>query len=148
MPTESAKLWILVTDGHRARIMIADAAEGRFRTLLPLGVCEYPYCPPPLRNEIAHRQFGQFASDVADRLDKYAAAGAFDTLLLIAPAMVTREIRELLSPATLGRIVSTLNEDYAALDDDALSARITRWWLPPAGAIERAGDCGPVPMTL
>jgi hypothetical protein len=64
---------------------VPDAAPGRFRILLRLGVCAYPYCPPPLRSEIVHRHFGAFAEDVAERLDMATAEGDFDELMVVAP---------------------------------------------------------------
>ncbi len=141
-----SRLWILVTDGHRARIVVPDPAEGTFRTKLPLGVCAYPYCPPPLRSAIVHRHFGQFAADVAERLNQ-AAGDEFDGLVLVAPIMVAEEIRGLLAPATLARLTGTVDRDFAALDDRALSRHLGQWWTAPVGAIETADQCAPGAMT-
>jgi hypothetical protein len=148
MQGEHARVWVLVTDGHRARIVVPDAAEGRFRTVLPLGVCAYPYCPPPLRSEIVHPHFGQFAADVASRLNRAAEQGMFEELVLVAPPIVDHDICKLLENTAAARMVGTLGENYAALSDEALSPYIARWWLPPATATEMAGDCAPGAMTL
>lgn len=129
-----ARLWVLVTDGHRARIVVPDAAHGRFRTLLRLGVCAYPYCPPPLRSEIVRRHFGAFAEDVAERLNMAAAEGNFDELMVVAPSLVAGEIRVLLGAETLARLTATQYRDYAALDDTVLSAHLVRWRGLPSDA--------------
>jgi hypothetical protein len=143
---EQAGLWILVTDGHRARIVVPDAPQGRFRTRLRLGVCAYPYCPPPLRSEIVHRHFGQFAADVAERLNHAATEGDFDALVVVAPSDVTHEIRPLLAQQTQARLTATLDRDYAALDDAALSPHLAHWWMPPGDAVSVSNACVPGSM--
>lgn len=132
------RLWVLVTDGHRARIMVPDAPEGRFRTWLPLGVCAYPYCPPPLRSDAEHGHYGPFASDVAERLNAAAADDAFEELLIVAPGAVAHEIRALLTGATLERLEGTVDHDFVGLDDAELSCHLTGWWVPPGAAIDMA----------
>jgi hypothetical protein len=132
------RLWVLVTDGQRARIVVPDAPEGRFRTLLPLGVCAYPHCPPPLRGHAEHRHHGAFASDVAARLNAAVADDAFEELLIVAPAMVAHEIRELLTGAALERLEGTVDHDFVGLDDVELSDHLTAWWVQPACAMEMA----------
>ena len=144
---EHAGLWILVTDGHRARIVVPDAAQGRFRTRLRLGVCAYPYCPPPLRSEIAHRHFGQFAADVAERLNEAAADQEFHELVIVAPVQVAGEIRSLLAGQTLALLTATFDRDYATLDDAALSVHLARWWTAPGDPAAVAQACAPGTMS-
>lgn len=129
MSISRARLWVLVTDGHRARVVVPDAMEGRFRTMLRLGVMEHPYGPPPLRGSPHLGPHDQFARDVAQRLNSAAAEGAFDHLILAAPRTLAEEIRVLLAPALQER-VTLLDHDDAALDDAMLSRHLARWWQP------------------
>jgi len=134
-------LWVLVTDGHRTRVVVPDAAEGQFRTALRLGVMEHPYGPPPRPGRPHHGPHDQFAEDVAQRLNEAAAEGLFDRLILAAPRALAEEIRVLLAPAVQARTM-LLDHDYAALDDAALSLRLARWWQPddpPEDADPRTG---------
>jgi protein required for attachment to host cells len=50
----------------------------------------------------------RFAREVADRLYKYAHAGRFDRLVLVAPPKILGEMREALHPAVSERIVSEI----------------------------------------
>ena len=132
MPDEErGRLWVLVTDGHRARIVEPAAAEGRFHTSLRLGVVEPPYCPPPLRHETSHLHHHQFVHDIAKRLNEEASENAFDELILVAPSAIGHDIRAALNGAARARLVSLLGHDYEGLDDAALSTHLARWWAPP-----------------
>jgi hypothetical protein len=131
---ESARLWILVTDGHRARIVVPDMQEGQFRTMLPLGVVEAPYCPTQVRHEMLHQHSSLFTADVAGCLNAAADQDEFADLVLVGPATVTHEIRKALGATASARLVGALDKDYVALDDGALSAHLTRWWQAPPGA--------------
>jgi hypothetical protein len=140
---EGTRLWILVTDGRRARIMVPDVQEGHFRTMLPLGVAEHPHYPPALRHGIVHDSVNQFTADVARRLNEAAAQNEFEELVLVAPGTVGRDIRDVLGAEALARLVGTLNRDYMALDDATLSVHLARWWLPPTGAPDFGGAFAP-----
>ncbi len=131
---EAARLWILVTDGHRARIVVPDVPEGRFRTMLPLGVVEAPHCPPHVPPEMRPGHPGLFTADVAGCLNAAADQDEFGGLILVGPGTVAHEIRKALGAAALARLVGVLDRDCAALDDGALSAHLTRWWQAPPGA--------------
>lgn len=133
-------LWVLVTDGHRARIVVPAAAEGQFHTLLTLGVAQYPYCPPPLRTGFRTGGHGQFTADVARRIDEAVEQDAFDRLIVFAPRVIADEVRGALHPAARTRLVAMLDHDDVMLDDSALSARLAHWWLPPGLAPQPRGD--------
>ena len=135
-----ARLWVLVTDGHRARIVVPEEAEGRFRTKLVLGVVEHPYCPPPLPHGPAPGPHAQFVADVARRLNEAAEEDAFDRLLLVAPRRIGDPIRHALTPVAQERVLAVLDHDYAALADHMLSNRLARWWLAPDLPAEPPND--------
>ena len=131
--TGSLRLWVLVTDGYRARIVVPAAAEGQFQTLLALGVAQHPYCPPPLRTGFSTGPHGQFTADVARRIDDAAEHDAFDRLIVLAPRAIADDIRRALHPAARKRLAAALDHDCVTLDDSALSARLAQWWLAPDG---------------
>lgn len=134
MPQDArSRLWVLVTDGHRARIVVPDETEGRFRTLLPLGVGEAPHYPPSLPHAAARAPLDQFAADVASRLNQAADEDEFDELIIVAPIPVAHAIRTALNAHATARLMGTLSRDYTALDDGGLSTHLARWWLPPSG---------------
>ena len=140
LSSSPARLWVLVTDGHRARIAVPEDAEGRFRTNRVLGVVEHPYCPPSLRHGAPEAAHAQFVADVARRLNEAAAEDEYDRLLLIAPRLIADPIRHALTTAAQARVVAVLDHDYAALADGALSERLARWWLPSGHAAEQQDD--------
>ncbi len=134
------RLWVLVTDGRRARIVVPLAQEGHFHTLLALGVAEHPYCPPPLRSELSAGPHGQFTADVAHRLNEAADQDEFDRLILVAPRELVEEIQHVLEPVARTRVAIALDHDLATLDDVALSARLARWWLAPDPSHDDRGE--------
>ena len=140
LSTGSMRLWVLVTDGHRARVVAPAAPGGQFHTLLTLGVAEYPYCPPPLRTGFRTGAHGQFTTDVARRIDEAAEQDAFDRLIVLAPRAIADEIRRALHPAARERIAVALDHDYVMLDDSTLSVRLARWWLAPEPTPDVPGD--------
>ena len=126
------KVWVLVADGERARIVTPDVGEAKFVTLLPLGVAEHPHYPPDLRQDPHHLDKLQFGAEVARRLNQEAERGSFDQLVLVAPGHVLHTVREALSKTAAACVVGTVPKDYTKLPDDELSAALAKWWLAPA----------------
>jgi protein required for attachment to host cells len=140
------RLWVLVADHHRARIVAPSAIEGQFHTIQWLGVAEHPHYPPPLRHTAHREPASQFAADIAQRLNAWAEQDRFDDLVLAAPEPVARDIRCELSRNTLARLAGTLAQDCAGLNDAALSQRLAQWWLPLPGQL--GAECQPIPEQL
>lgn len=128
-----AILWILVTNGARAKVVMPDVVEGRFRTVLPLGTAEYPYAPPMLRDDGSGPCGMSFAVEVGQRLSLEAERGAFDRLVLVGPSHVLRDVRAYLSAAAQERLVGTLPRDCSRMTDPDLSPLVARWWVAPDG---------------
>jgi protein required for attachment to host cells len=128
------RLWVLVADGERARVMKPDSVEGHFHTVLRLGTVEGCHCPPPLRNQTPGSARDAFVADVAHRLDAEAETESFDQLILVAPGIVLHDVKAMLGPQAQARLVGELARDCAGLDDDNLSRHLSRWWLAPAVA--------------
>ncbi len=127
-------MWVLVADGERARVMVPDATPGRFRTLLWLGAVQPPHCPPPLRDQRLGRACEVFTADLARRLDDEAASGSYDQLVLMAPTEVLHDLRVALGLQAEQRLVGVVDATCSGINDAALSAQLTRWWLAPAQA--------------
>lgn len=133
-----ARLWVLVTDGHRARIVVPDRAEGHFRTMMWLGVAEPPHYPPAPAHRGLPARVSPFAAEIAGRLNDAGAADEFEELILVAPPEIAHDLRAALRGPAAARLVGTLARSDVALDDAALSASLARWWLPSVGGAGRS----------
>jgi hypothetical protein len=140
MHAAHTRLWVLLADGRRARIVIPDEAQGRFRAIVALGVAEHPHYPPPLPGATAPLHRPRFAVDVASRLNEEAGRDEFDELLLVAPRQVAHEIRVALNAATAARVVGTLDRDPWMLGEEALWPQLARWWQAPPAEPVGAGE--------
>jgi protein required for attachment to host cells len=129
------QVWVLIADGERARIVIPDETEGRFRQLLRLGTAEHPHYPPALRQEPHQLDKTRFGHEIAVRLNDEAERGAFDQLVLVAPGHVLAAIRDGLSKTAASRVVGTSPKDYTRIPDEEAWNLLAKWWLaPPAAA--------------
>lgn len=131
--------WILVADGHRARVFVN---EGPDTGLKPALAQEFIHVLPPDRDMAAdkagsarsgggshhtldhhedlHRhEKAVFARELARHLDGYLKDGRFDRLLVVAPPQTLGELRADLSKAVAGKIVGELGKDltHATLPD-------------------------------
>jgi protein required for attachment to host cells len=126
------RVWVLVADGERARVVRPDVREGQFITALPLGVAEHPHYPPDLRQDPHHLDKLQFGAEVARRLNQEAERGSYDQLVLVAPGHVLHAVQQELSKMAAARVVGTVPKDYVRLPNADLSALLAKWWLAPA----------------
>jgi protein required for attachment to host cells len=125
------KVWVLVADGERARVVTPDVIEPRFVTVLPLGVAEHPHYPPDLRQDPHHLDKLRFGTDVGRRLSLEAERGSYDQLVLVAPGHVLHAVQAELSKLAASRVVGTVPKDFTRLTNGALSAALAKWWLAP-----------------
>lgn len=141
------RLWVLVADGTRARIL---ASEGRKSGLKPVPAGEFSTPVPPGR-EIASdrpgrsfesadgsrhamapptdwRQFEKekFAREVADILNAAAARQEYDRLILVAPAKTLGALRKALDKPAQARVVAEIDKDLTHESDTALAEHIER----------------------
>lgn len=128
------RIWVVVADGERARVLMPDNAAGRFRTWLRLGTVEGSHCPPPLRNQPLDQARNVFAVDLAHRLDEEAGSGSYDQLVLLAPGRVLHELREVLGDASRSRLLAALPAEGRQLDDRDASSLVAHLWRAPAEA--------------
>jgi protein required for attachment to host cells len=132
LQTRQPKVWVLVADGERARVVTPDVTEGKFVTALLLGVAEHPHYPPELRHEPHNVDKLQFGAEVGRRLSQEAERGSYDQLVLAAPGHVLHAVRDALSKTAAARVVGTASKDYTRLTNGDLSAKLAKWWLEPA----------------
>lgn len=125
------KVWILVADGERARVMTPDAVEGRFVTVQPLGAAEHPHYPPDLRQEPHQLDKAHYATRLAQHLSHAADQSRYDQLVLVAPGHVLHAVREALTKPAAARVVGTVPKDYTKLPDAEVYDLLATWWLPP-----------------
>lgn len=76
----------------------------------------------------------KFARLIAAQLNQAEADGAFDELVVVAPAHTLNTIREELNHATVARLVGTLAKDLVKTPDHELGSHLLPWVRP----VERA----------
>jgi protein required for attachment to host cells len=141
---KKAKLWYAIADGGRARFVERDAS-GAFRTVVSF---ESARAHTQTRNIGADRpgrvhdrvgpgrhaveprsDFKQEAKEdfvelVADELAGERERGAFDQLILVAPARVLTELKRKLAKPVADLVVRDLQKDLTNVPDDALSEHL------------------------
>jgi len=129
---KNKKTWILVADGARARILHNDgpgkglsdsmnhglaashAPSRSFGTDKPgrgfasVGKSRHAKVP---RIDFHTFEKQRFARDVAAMLDAAEAKGAFDRLVLVAPAKTLGELRRTIGAACLNKVMAELGKD-------------------------------------
>jgi len=127
--------WILVADGARARILknegpgkgLQPAVDEEFHHELPrtheMGT-ERPGRVHESANATRHAvepvdwhrfEKEKFAKEMAKILDKAAAGGAFDRLVLVAPPRTLGDLRGALAAATRKKVTGELDKDLTQI---------------------------------
>ncbi len=133
-----AVTWVLVADGHRARVFVNEGPDTGLRPALDQ---EFVHMLPPDRDMAAdkagsarggggshhtldhhedlHRhEKAVFARELAQRLDGYLKDGRFGRLVVVAP------------PQTLGELRADFSKAVAATVDGELAKDLTHATLP------------------
>lgn len=76
----------------------------------------------------------RFAEFVADETGIAAGDGAFDRLVLVAPAHCLHEIEDALDARTAGMVIGRLAKDLVKTPDHALSPHLHAWVAAPRRA--------------
>ena len=141
---KKAKLWYAIADGGRARFVERDA-EGAFRTVVSFESAR-THAPTrdigadrpgrvhdsvgPGRHAVEPRSdFKQEAKDdfvklVADELGAELEQGAFDQLMLVAPAGVLTELKQKLAKPVADVVMRELQKDLTNVPDSALTEHL------------------------
>ena len=148
--THFRKLWIVIADGEHARIL-TPAGGGALREERALDSVSAHLRSSDLGSDqpgaafhsdsTAHHSFAprhdphdlakaKFAGTLAAELDAAAAEGAFEDLLLVAPAHSHAAILEALNPATAARVIGRLEKDLVKSPALALWAQLEAFVRP------------------
>jgi protein required for attachment to host cells len=146
------KVWVVVADGARARILSADPRARRLTSLEELASEEarrktsesvsdrqgraFESASPghrsamePATDPQRHAQ-AEFARRVADVLARAAQEGRFDALHLVAAPRALGDLRAVLAPEVLKRVVRELDKDLVGLTVPQLEEHL---WPETAG---------------
>lgn len=138
------KLWILVANASRARLFSADAAgddwklideffheESRAHAGDLTEQRDNPnagslHKPQPENEPQARKQveFGRFAKELCQRLDRGVDSHAFEQLVIAAPPNFLGTLRNQLSTRVQSRVVMDLNSDFTNVPERDLHGRI------------------------
>src|SRR5881409_2171544 len=142
-------VWIVVADGEHARF-VTSAPKRAFHTQR---VFESPSAHKkssdlgtdrPTRStesatgtshaitpkhDLHEMEKGKFAHQVAHEINRASAKGAFDQVVLVAPAHTLKEIRGKLDTTTAAKLVGTLQKDLIRVPDHELAPHLDEWAL-------------------
>ena len=141
---KQAKIWYAIADGGQARFVVRDAG-GAFRTVVSFDSTKAQAATRdigadrpgrvhdrvgPGRHAVESRQdFKQGAKEdfvklVADELAAELECGAFDELILVAPAGVLTELKQKLAKPVVGCVVQDLQKDLTNVPDGDLTEHL------------------------
>jgi protein required for attachment to host cells len=122
------RLWIVVADGGRARVLTAGRSEGDYATLHTFDAADARHGgghgtdSGSNAHEPGHRSFLHW---LADWVDAAAGRDAFDRLAIVAPARALAELRAALGPSARSRLVGVLAKDLVKIPDHEIPPHLT-----------------------
>jgi protein required for attachment to host cells len=143
MPKKAPRTWIVAADGSRARvferlgrggelalIFERDDPNARKRTREIASDRSGRYTGSPGANRHAvgsettpHDHFEEaFVRGIGREIDRAAAAGIFDRVVLIAPPRALGHLRAELSPTTIRRVAAELDKELTSLSAQELAS--------------------------
>jgi len=146
---ENSTMWIVVADGEHARF-VTPAPKRAFHTQR---VFESPSAHKQTsdlgtdrpaqsmesatgtrhaitpKHDLHEMEKQKFAHQIADEINRASAKGAFDQLVLVAPAHTLNEIRDKLDTTTAAKLVGTLQKDLIKVPDHELAPHLDEWAL-------------------
>ena len=143
-------LWIAVADGEHARFVQPDG-NNALRTAEALDSVAAHQRSSDIGSDRPGRAFesattgshgvaprhdphalekDRFARLVATRLNEAAARGAFDELVLVAPAHTLHKLRDALDAAAASKLVGMLEKDLIKTPDGELWPHVREWVSP------------------
>jgi protein required for attachment to host cells len=144
---EDRKLWVVIADGERARFLgvtprgvfhthhvlespSAHKRSAELGTSRPVRSCESATGTRHTitrKHDLHDMEKRRFAERVAHEIERCGAEGAFDRLVLVAPAHTMREIRGRLDATTSAKIVGKLQKDLTKVPDHELGTHLEEW---------------------
>ena len=92
-----------------------------------VGVVRHAIAPKSDPHELAKTRFAHF---IGEKLNAENIAGAFNELILVAPAHVLAEMREKLDKPTEAKVTGTLAKDLTKVPDHELYPHLRQWVRP------------------
>lgn len=108
--------------GHRRSSDIGSDRPGA--SYHSASTAHHAYAPRHDLHRVEKERFAQF---VGERVNAAAAAGGFESLVIVAPAHALNAIRAELGQAAAERIVGTLHKDLVNVPDDELQPHLAEW---------------------
>lgn len=132
--SKNPKVWIVAADVAHAIVLQPETAVGRFVTVSETDAPGYTHAhgKHDASHHLAVADKVEFAKDLASTLDAAAARGAYDQLVLVAPAQTLHSLREALGTQAAKRVVGSESKDIVKLPLIERDAHLKRWWLAPA----------------
>jgi hypothetical protein len=127
--TGQPKLWVLIADGGRARVVTPEAYHGRFHTVLELGNAAHPDFAGSDRGDRKKPEEAAFAETLAARLNEEARIGAYERLVLVAPGHILHAVRNGLDKQATALLAGTLPKDLTKVPDHELTEHLKDWWM-------------------
>lgn len=142
---KNAKIWFVVADGSRARIVAHTAGERAFETIVELESPDAHLATRDLGTDKPTRAFGsadgtrhaieprsdfhdkaklEFADIVADKISDGAKNGLFQLFALIAPPKIIHEVKKHLSTEVSKHLAAELPKDLTKLPQGVLQERL------------------------
>lgn len=143
------KLWIVVADGEHARV-VSPAPKQAFHTQRVFespsahkkssdlgtdrpsrtqeGATGTRHAITP-KHDLHEMEKQRFARHIAQEMNRASADGAFEQLVLVAPAHTLNDIRNELDATTAAKVVGTLQKDLTKVPDHELAPHMGAWVL-------------------
>jgi protein required for attachment to host cells len=139
------RTWYVIADGGRARFVERREPEGAYDTLRELVSADLRHQSSDLgsdrpgrtrdsatatshavqpRQDPHQAEKRKFVHEVADLVNEESAAGAFDRLILVAPARPLAELRDALDAPTLKKVAAELQKDLTKIPNAGLAAHL------------------------
>ena len=146
------RLWVLIADGEHARIVTPTASDKQFATVIAIDSASAHQRSHDLGSDRPGRVFESasvtrhaiaphsdphanakhhFAQEVAHIVDQQAAEGAFDRLVLVAPAHTLSDLRAAIGKVATAGVIGSETKDLTKVSDHDLSAHLADWWQKP-----------------
>ena len=140
-------LWFVVADGEHARF-VAPAPKQAYHTLREIESSSAHKKSSDLgtdrpaqsmesatgtrhaitpKHDLHEMEKQKFAHQVALEINSASDQGAFDQLVLVAPAHTLNEIRSKLNTPTVKKLIGTLQKDLTRVPDHELAPHLNEW---------------------
>jgi protein required for attachment to host cells len=104
--------------------LVSDRPGRSFESASP---ARHAYTPKTDPHELEKTRF---ARTVAEKLRALSAQGAFDKVVLVAPATVLEQISKGLDTATVAKVTATIAKDLVGVPDHELQPHLEPWARP------------------